>query len=244
MNELTGVNDAKRAATGVDLITGEELTADQRVVAGGMAAGYIPIVGWAGRIFKGGKAVYKTTQATSAAVKAVDIYKTSQKSFDALKTSQKGLYGLTATKGFSEAITGRDMFGNKISKEQQEASMNAALGMLLPFGTKGFQGKMGTKGTNWIQTGSREISIDDYLKQLDRTEEMYANFRKSKIDVQLISKNTGMTKERVQRIKEHLFIKEHIQEHGVGRSLTLIMKLHRHGVDYKKEVIIRMILHY
>ncbi len=148
VNELTGVNDAKRAATGVDPITGEELTAGQRVAAGGMAAaGYIPIVGWAGRIFKGGKAVYKTTQATSAAVKAVDIYKTSQKSFDALKTSQKGLYGLTATNGFSEAITGRDMFGNKISKEQQEASMNATLGMLLPFGAKGFHGKMGVKGT-------------------------------------------------------------------------------------------------
>ncbi|MDJ0289828.1 T7SS effector LXG polymorphic toxin [Bacillus safensis] len=147
VNELTGVNDAKRAATGVDPITGEELTAGQRVAAGGMAAaGYIPIVGWAGRIFKGGKAVYKTTQATSAAVRAVDIYKTSQKSFDALKTSQKGLYGITATNGFSEAITGRDMFGNKISKEQQEASMNAALGMLLPFGAKGFQGKMGVKG--------------------------------------------------------------------------------------------------
>ncbi|MFB7034973.1 T7SS effector LXG polymorphic toxin [Bacillus altitudinis] len=148
VNELTGVNDAKRAATGVDPITGEELTAGQRVAAGGMAAaGYIPIVGWAGRIFKGGKAVYKTTQATSAAVRAVDIYKTSQKSFDALKTSQKGLYGLTATNGFSEAITGRDMFGNKVSKEQQEASMNVALGMLLPFGAKGFHGKMGVKGT-------------------------------------------------------------------------------------------------
>jgi len=148
VNELTGVNDAKRAATGVDPITGEELTAGQRVAAGGMAAaGYIPIVGWAGRIFKGGKAIYKTSKATSAAVRAVDIYKTSQKSFDALKTSQKGLYGLTATNGFSEAITGRDMFGNKISKEQQEASMNAALGMLLPFGTKGFHGKMGVKDT-------------------------------------------------------------------------------------------------
>ncbi|MBU8639509.1 EndoU domain-containing protein [Bacillus pumilus] len=151
VNELTGVNDAKRAATGVDPITGEELTAGQRVAAGGMAAaGYIPIVGWAGRIFKGGKAVYKTTQATSAAVRAVDIYKTSQKSFDALKTSQKGLYGLTATNGFSEAITGRDMFGNKISKEQQEASMNAALGMLLPFGAKGFNGKMGIKRTSGL----------------------------------------------------------------------------------------------
>ncbi|WGI63468.1 pre-toxin TG domain-containing protein [Escherichia coli] len=141
------MNDAKRAATGVDSITGEELTSGQRVASGGTAVtGYIPIVGWAGRIFKGGKAVYKTTQA-----RAVDIYKTSQKSFDALKTSQKGLYGLIATSGFSEAITGRDMFGNKVSKEQQEASMNAALGMLLPFGAKGFRGKMGIKSTSELK---------------------------------------------------------------------------------------------
>ncbi|WP_416807180.1 ribonuclease YeeF family protein [Bacillus safensis] len=218
VNELTGVNDAKRAATGVDPITGEELTAGQRVAAGGMAAaGYIPIVGWAGRIFKGGKAVYKTTQATSAALRAVDIYKTSQKSFDALKTSQKGLYGLTATNGFSEAITGRDMFGNKISKEQQEASMNAALGMFLPFGAKGFHGKIGFKSADRVQTGGRELSIDAYLKQLDKAEEMYESFRKTKADIKPISKNTGMPEHRIQRIKEHLFIKEHIKEHGVGR---------------------------
>nr|WP_260601895.1 T7SS effector LXG polymorphic toxin [Bacillus sp. SDF0016] len=170
VNELTGVNDAKRAATGVDPITGEELTAGQRVAAGGMAAaGYIPIVGWAGRIFKGGKAVYKTTQATSAAVRAVDIYKTSQKSFDALKTSQKGLYGLTATNGFSEAITGRDMFGNKVSKEQQEASMNAALGMLLPFGAKGFHGKMGVKSAGNVK----------HLEDAPRIKEIEVNFKRN-----------------------------------------------------------------
>ncbi|MGE1118744.1 T7SS effector LXG polymorphic toxin [Bacillus altitudinis] len=168
VNELTGVNDAKRAATGVDPITGEELTAGQRVAAGGMAAaGYIPIVGWAGRIFKGGKAVYKTTQATSAAVRAVDIYKTSQKSFDALKISQKGLYGLTATNGFSEAITGRDMFGNKISKEQQEASMNAALGMLLPFGAKGFHGKVGIQGASGHSARRTVISPEIEAKILE-----------------------------------------------------------------------------
>ncbi|WP_241503598.1 T7SS effector LXG polymorphic toxin [Bacillus safensis] len=166
VNKLTGVNDAKRAATGVDPITGEKLTVGQRVAAGGMAAaGYIPIVGWAGGIFKSGKAVYKTTQATSAAVRAVDIYKYSQKSFDALKISQKGLYGLTATNGFSEAITGRDMFGNKISKEQQEASMNAALGMLLPFGAKGIHSKIGIKASN--KNKSYEQSRNEALAWLE-----------------------------------------------------------------------------
>ncbi|KIL11186.1 pre-toxin TG domain-containing protein [Bacillus safensis] len=119
VNELTGVNDAKRAATGVDPITGEELTAGQRVAAGGMAA------------------------------------------------AEKGLYGLTATNGFSEAITGRDMFGNKISKEQQEASMNAALGMLLPFGAKGFHGKMGIQGAGGDSARRTVISPEIKAKILE-----------------------------------------------------------------------------
>ncbi|GMG77502.1 T7SS effector LXG polymorphic toxin [Bacillus safensis] len=197
VNELTGVNDAKRAATGVDPITGEELTAGQRVAAGGMAAaGYIPIVGWAGRIFKGGKAVYKTTQATSAAVRAVDIYKTSQKSFDALKTSQKGLYGLTATNGFSEAITGRDMFGNKISKEQQEASMNAALGMLLPFGAKGFHGKMGIKSTEKTLSNKKVAVGEEIIAQ-----------RVQKVELDLTTKVTpykSLSRNQQKNIKEKI----------------------------------------
>ncbi|UQZ91847.1 transposase [Bacillus safensis] len=197
VNELTGVNDAKRAATGVDPITGEELTAGQRVAAGGMAAaGYIPIVGWAGRIFKGGKAVYKTTQATSAAVRAVDIYKTSQKSFDALKTSQKGLYGLTATNGFSEAITGRDMFGNKISKEQQEASMNAALGMLLPFGVKGFHGKIGVKSTEKTLSNKTVAVGEEIIAQ-----------RVQKVELDLTTKVTpykSLSRNQQKKIKEKI----------------------------------------
>ncbi|WP_410610304.1 T7SS effector LXG polymorphic toxin [Bacillus sp. SIMBA_154] len=197
VNELTGVNDAKRAATGVDPITGEQLTAGQRVAAGGMAAaGYIPIVGWAGRIFKGGKAVYKTTQATSAAVRAVDIYKTSQKAFDALKTSQKGLYGLTATNGFSEAITGRDMFGNKVSKEQQEASMNAALGMLLPFGAKGFHGKMWVKSTNNALSNKKVAVGEEIITQ-----------RVQKVEFDLTAKITpykSLNRSQQKKIKEKI----------------------------------------
>ncbi|UYO36035.1 T7SS effector LXG polymorphic toxin [Bacillus zhangzhouensis] len=197
VNELTGVNDAKRAATGIDPITGEKLTAGQRVAAGGMAAaGYIPIVGWAGRIFKGGKAVYKTTQATSAAVRAVDVYKTSQKSFDALKISQKGLYGLTATNGFSEAITGRDMFGNKISKEQQEASMNAALGMLLPFGAKGFHGKIGVKSTEKTLSNKKVAVGEEIIAQ-----------RVQKVELDLTTKVTpykSLSRNQQKKIKEKI----------------------------------------
>lgn len=57
------------------------------------------------------------------------------------------------------------------------------------------------KGTDKVQTGGRELSIDEYLKQLDKAEEMYESFRKSKTDVQSIAQNTGLTEQRVQRIK-------------------------------------------
>ena len=55
VGEVSGYYDYKRAADGVDPVTGEKLTDGQRVAAGGMAAaGYIPIIGWAGKLAKGG----------------------------------------------------------------------------------------------------------------------------------------------------------------------------------------------
>lgn len=83
------------------------------------AAGFIPVVGWAGRAFKGGKAIYKTGKAAIAADHALDAYKTG-KSLDILKMSEMGAYGLVASNGFSEAVTGRDMFGNKVSEEKRK----------------------------------------------------------------------------------------------------------------------------
>lgn len=83
------------------------------------AAGFIPVVGWAGRAFKGGKAIYKTGKAAIAAEHALDAYKTG-KSLDILKMTEMGAYGLVASNGFSEAVTGRDMFGNKVSEEKRK----------------------------------------------------------------------------------------------------------------------------
>ncbi|MDR9795255.1 hypothetical protein Q4O60_01850 [Aeribacillus pallidus] len=98
------------------------------------------------------------------------------------------------------------------------AYLSEKTGLNLGEGKAGNDGvELGTKGTGNVQTGGRELSIDEYLKQLDKAEEMYESFRKSKTDVQSIAKNTGMTEQRIQRIKEHLFIKEHIKEHGIGR---------------------------
>ncbi|WP_439391991.1 ribonuclease YeeF family protein [Bacillus velezensis] len=135
--EVTGYYDYKRAADGVDPVTGEKLTAGQRVAAGGMAAaGYVPIVGWAGRIFKGGKAIYSTGKAIYKADKALEIYKT-PKTFQALQHSEKGLYGLASANGFSEAVTGRDMFGNKVSDERQKNGFHQALAAISPIGMIG-----------------------------------------------------------------------------------------------------------
>ncbi|MDJ1631061.1 pre-toxin TG domain-containing protein [Bacillus velezensis] len=125
--EVTGYYDYKRVADGVDPVTGEKLTAGRR--SGRWrngCAGYIPIVGWAGRIFKGGKAVYSTGKAIYTADKALEIYKT-PKTFQTLQHSEKGLYGLASANGFSEAVTGRDIFGNKISDERRESGFHQAL---------------------------------------------------------------------------------------------------------------------
>ncbi|OAZ68641.1 putative ribonuclease YwqJ [Bacillus siamensis] len=129
--EVTGYYDYKRAAEGVDPVTGEKLSTAERVTAGAMAAaGFIPVVGWAGRAFKGGKAIYKTGKTVMAAEHALDVYKTG-KSLDILKMTEMGAYGLVASNGFSEAVTGRDMFGNKVSEEKRkQGALEAALSLV------------------------------------------------------------------------------------------------------------------
>ncbi len=88
------------------------------------------MVGWAGRAFKGGKAIYKTGKAAIAAEHALDAYKTG-KSLDILKMSEMGAYGLVASNGFSEAVTGRDMFGNEVSEEKRkQGGLEAALSLV------------------------------------------------------------------------------------------------------------------
>ncbi|URV79578.1 T7SS effector LXG polymorphic toxin [Bacillus velezensis] len=129
--EVTGYYDYKRAAEGVDPVTGEKLSTAERVTAGAMAAaGFIPVVGWAGRAFKGGKAIYKTGKTVIAAEHALDAYKTG-KSIDILKMTEMGAYGLVASNGFTEAVTGRDMFGNKVSEEKRkQGALEAALSLV------------------------------------------------------------------------------------------------------------------
>ncbi|TDL79289.1 transposase [Peribacillus frigoritolerans] len=128
--EVSGYYDFKRATEGVDPVTGEKLTEAQRITAGAMAtAGLVPVVGWAGRAFKGGTAIYKSVKAYNAADHALDAYKTS-KSFSTLQKTEMGIYGLVSANGLGEAVLGKDMFGNQLTDQQRQQSLMQALGIL------------------------------------------------------------------------------------------------------------------
>ncbi|MEK4067756.1 ribonuclease YeeF family protein [Peribacillus sp. FSL R5-0717] len=127
--EFTGYYDSIRASTGVDLVTGRKLSDAERIAAGAMAAaGFIPVVGWAGRAIKGGSAIYKTAKGLNAADHALDAYKTT-KGFSLLQKTEYGIYGLLAANGLGEAATGKDMFGNQLTEEQRQNGLLMALGI-------------------------------------------------------------------------------------------------------------------
>ncbi|WHY57168.1 ADP-ribosyltransferase [Peribacillus simplex] len=127
--EFTGYYDSIRASTGVDPVTGRKLSDAERIAAGAMAAaGFIPVVGWAGRAIKGGSAIYKTAKGLNAANHALDAYKTT-KGFSLLQKTEYGIYGLLAANGLFEAVTGKDMFGNQLTEEQRQNGLMMALGI-------------------------------------------------------------------------------------------------------------------
>ncbi|MGN7395912.1 polymorphic toxin type 15 domain-containing protein [Peribacillus frigoritolerans] len=127
--EFTGYYDSIRASTGVDPVTGRKLSDAERIAAGAMAAaGFIPVVGWAGRAIKGGSALYKTAKGLNAADHALDAYKTT-KGFSLLQKTEYGIYGLLAANGLGEAATGKDMFGNQLTEEQRQNGLLMALGI-------------------------------------------------------------------------------------------------------------------
>ncbi|MDM5212685.1 T7SS effector LXG polymorphic toxin [Peribacillus sp. NJ4] len=127
--DFTGYYDSIRASTGVDPVTGRKLSDAERIAAGAMAAaGFIPVVGWAGRAIKGGSALYKTAKGLNAANHALDAYKTT-KGFSLLQKTEYGIYGLLAANGLGEAVTGKDMFGNQLTEEQRQNGLLMALGI-------------------------------------------------------------------------------------------------------------------
>ncbi|MCZ0704634.1 putative ribonuclease toxin of YeeF-YezG toxin-antitoxin module [Natronobacillus azotifigens] len=133
VGEATGYYDSIRATTGVDPVTGVEYTAGQRIAYAGLAAaGFIPFVGWAGRAIKGGRGIYATTKGVKAVNTSLDIYKTAN-AFSAVQKVEMGIYGLAAANGFSEYITGTDIFGNELTAEQRSASLTQGVVASLPF---------------------------------------------------------------------------------------------------------------
>lgn len=134
--EVSGYYDYKRAADGVDPVTGEKLTEGQRVAAGALAAdGNVPIVGWAGKLGKGVKAVTQLARPFIEQRKHLISIKHLRPSLP-FKIPVKDYTGLLQ-QTVLEAVTGRDMFGNKISKERRENSLNSALASLAPIGMIG-----------------------------------------------------------------------------------------------------------
>ncbi|MBM7702277.1 T7SS effector LXG polymorphic toxin [Metabacillus iocasae] len=157
--EITGYYDYKRATEGIDPITGAKLSTSQRTTAGAMAAaGFIPIIGWAGRAFKGGKAIYSTAKGVNAANHALDAYKTTQ-GFNILGKAEKGLYGLVLTNGLYEYTTGKDMFGNTISDEQRQASLFQSLGIAGAGALSSrYARQVGEAGAKAVAKGSQKLS--------------------------------------------------------------------------------------
>ncbi|MDQ0221035.1 transposase [Peribacillus cavernae] len=146
--EVTGYYDSIRAAKGIDPVTGRKLSNAERVTAAALAAaGFIPVVGWAGRAFKGGSAIYKTAKGMNAANHALDTYKTAE-SFKILEQTEAGVYGLISANGLFEASTGKDMFGNQLTEEQQKQSLYQALGIL---GVAGAARYMDRKTSNGLK---------------------------------------------------------------------------------------------
>ncbi|MCT2347594.1 T7SS effector LXG polymorphic toxin [Niallia taxi] len=133
VGEFTGYYDYKRAVDGVDPVTGEKMSAIQRAASAGWAiAGFLPIVGWAGRAVKGGKGIYAATKGISAAEQAMSTYKNVH-AFTALEKTEMGIYGLLSANGLSEYVTGKDMLGNELTKQQRQASLAQSVFAGLPF---------------------------------------------------------------------------------------------------------------
>ncbi|MEH7353859.1 RHS repeat-associated core domain-containing protein [Neobacillus drentensis] len=156
---------------------------------------------------KASKAVTQATKVVKATAKKVSsvvnikpktVPAPSIKSAPPIQSSAPAKVSVSTPKAKSKvASSGQPVRGNTSTRIEENAS----------------------KGTEKIQTGGKSdiFDMDQYLKNIDKAEGMYDEFRKSTTDVTSIAKNTGMKESRIQRIKDHLFIKEHIKDHGVGR---------------------------
>src|SRR5690625_7470501 len=85
-------------------------------------AGFIPVVGWAGRAAKGGKAIHSTAKGMKAVDNSLSAYQYG-KSLDVVRKTEYGIYGIASANGLGEYITGNNMFGNEVREEQRNRSL-------------------------------------------------------------------------------------------------------------------------
>ncbi len=208
VGEFTGYYDYKRAVEGVDPVTGEKMSSSQKLTSAVMAtAGFIPIVGWAGRAIKGGKGIYSAAKGISAAEQAMSTYKNVQ-AFSALEKTEMGIYGLLSANGLSEYVTGKDLFGNELTDEQRQASLSQSIFAGLPFVpvfTKNVT-QYGQEAVNktkvWVDdigqslesspklmTANGIVPVNDYLKVVNKEEVKSVNGEKEEILSMLSGRN-------------------------------------------------------
>jgi hypothetical protein len=157
------------------------------------AAGFIPVVGWAGRAIKGGSALYKTAKGLNAADHALDAYKTT-KGFSLLQKTEYGIYGLLAANGLGEAATGKDMFGNQLTEEQRQNGLLMALGIGGVAGAARYVDSRQLKNISEQTTNGRKVKTQFDSKKLKDLQGF-----NSKIDDVL--KNVGMTSSEFKELK-------------------------------------------
>ncbi|MEW4283057.1 T7SS effector LXG polymorphic toxin [Priestia koreensis] len=200
--EVTGYYDSKRAVEGIDPVTGRKLSASERVAAGAMAAaGFIPVVGWAGRAIKGGKGIYAVAKGVNAADHALDAYKTT-KSLEVLSKAEKGLYGLVAANGLYEFGTGKDMFGNEISDEQRQNSLLQSLGIV---GAGVVSTKLAAKtakaGANAVVTSTKKLTAMRNVLSTQATERLIPAVQKGQRVYRSVANDVKNTMKKIGEIK-------------------------------------------
>ncbi|MDG5471612.1 T7SS effector LXG polymorphic toxin [Jeotgalibacillus sp. ET6] len=159
VGEFSGYYDTVRASTGVDPVTGRELSASERTAAAAWAAaGIVPILGPASKVAKGGKAVFAVSKGSKAATAPLTAFKSSTQAFTRVSHAEKGIYGLVSANGLSGFFFGQDLLGNEVTAEQRTEML--MMGSMLPFGA----GMKMVKGNGADVLGSVPKRTDDLVK--------------------------------------------------------------------------------
>src|SRR5699024_6739183 len=169
VGELTGYYDARRAIEGIDPTTGEKMSGADRLKHATFAlAGFIPVVGWAGRAAKGGKAIHSTAKGMKAVDNSLSAYQYG-KSLDVLRKTEYGIYGLASANGFGEYITGKDMFGNELSEEKRNQSLTESLFILGVSGMGMYADRLIDKNAVYAKPPSENTPNNGIMNTIDQS---------------------------------------------------------------------------